>query len=58
MIIGNYTLKYIKELGEQLIFFSQAKGIAKVVTNQGTFYAPYLIQALVKAVVYRNKNYS
>ncbi|KFZ25955.1 MAG: hypothetical protein KQ78_01911 [Candidatus Izimaplasma bacterium HR2] len=45
----------MKALENDLIFFSQGKGIARVVTNQGTFYGKTLYDAMIKAILYKEE---
>ena len=55
--MGNGTKHLMDKLGDKLMFFSYEYGIAKVVTNGGTFYGKTLMLALLEAVKFQDKNF-
>lgn len=55
MTITELSLRLMEYLGDDLIYFSCAKGVAKVTTVQGTFIGKDLDLALREALNYRSK---
>lgn len=55
--MGNGTKHLMDKLGDKLMFFSYGFGIAKVMTNGGTFYGATLMLALLEAVKFQDKNF-